>query len=135
MVESKLSFCSFRCDLCLAYHANIEAHPENRLILSDGWHTYIGFRIPPDKIICDGCTTEGKPTLDVDCPVRPCNIDRKLENCAYCEDFVCEKINERLANFDDIQQHFNQAIPEKDRERFILPYENMDRLKTLRNKK
>lgn len=32
--------CGYRCDLCLAYKPNVEAHPENRQRLSDGWHRY-----------------------------------------------------------------------------------------------
>ena len=26
------------------------------------------------------------------CEVRKCTIDRGLENCAYCEDYGCEKL-------------------------------------------
>jgi len=57
-MEPKLSLCGFRCDLCLAYKPNIEAVPENRQVLSDGWHEYFGFRLSPEAIYCEGCSAE-----------------------------------------------------------------------------
>ena len=134
-MEPLLSLCGFRCDLCLAYAPNIDAHPENRQILSDGWHKYFGFRLPPEEIYCEGCSAEGQPTLDRDCPVRPCAAARGMPNCARCQDFICEKLTERLIDFDQIQAKFDHPIPDEDRQQFLLPYENAQRLSELRIKK
>jgi hypothetical protein len=133
-MKPKLSLCGFRCDLCLAYKPNIETHPENRQLLSNGWHTYFGFRLPAEEIFCEGCSAESPTTLDRDCPVRPCVIVHDLPNCAYCEDYICEILTQRLVNFDDIQVECDAPIPEADRQCFILPYENEDRLRNLRQK-
>jgi len=128
----KLSKCGFRCDLCLAYGPNIETHPENRKILSDGWHTYFGFRIPPEDIFCAGCSSEGEPTLDKECPVRPCATSREVTHCGICDEYICDKLTQRLITFDEIQAKFSQPIPEADRQQFIRPYENAQRLEKLR---
>ena len=127
-MEPILSLCGMRCDLCLAYKPNVEAHPENRQILSDGWYKYFGFRVLPEEIQCTGCFAEGNPTLDNACPVRPCVIEHELQNCAGCEDYICARLKERLTTFEDIQAKFNQPIPEYDRILFIRPYENAARL-------
>ncbi len=132
-MEPKLSLCGFRCDLCLAYKPNIEAHPENRQVLSDGWHEYFGFRLPPESIYCEGCSAESNETLDGDCPVRPCVIAHGLENCAACEKVICDNLTKRLIDFDQFQAEYGKPIPEVDRQRFILPYENAERLKKLRH--
>ncbi len=132
-MEPTLSLCGFRCDLCLAYKPNIEAHPENRQALSDGWYKYFGFRLPPDAIFCEGCSAHSTTTLDRDCPVRPCVIAHKLPNCAHCEDYVCDSLTQRWIDFDEIQAGFGEPIPDADRQRFILPYENSVRLKALRD--
>ena len=56
-----LSRCGYRCDLCLAYLPNVEANESNRQILSDGWHSYFGFRIKPEETVCDGASlADGK---------------------------------------------------------------------------
>jgi len=130
-----LSKCGYRCDLCLAYKPNLELHPENKQILSDGWHKYFGFRIQPKDIYCDGCSSLKGKQIDSSCPVRPCVIERGIDNCADCEDFICEKLQTRMVDFQEIQKRFDQPIPEVDHARFITPYENRNRLITRRLKK
>lgn len=132
-METILSYCGMRCDLCLAYLPNVTNKPENRQILSDGWHQYFGFRMSPEEIHCHGCRNCVNLTLDEDCPVRPCVIERELENCAQCEDYICEKLKERLVDFEQMQSEHGQPIPPADRQRFIFPYENAHRLEAMRN--
>ncbi len=67
-MEPILTRCGYRCDLCLAYRPNIEEHPENQQALSDGWHKYFGFRIPPAAICCDGCMSPDSHLLDPGLP-------------------------------------------------------------------
>ena len=131
-MDEILSRCGFRCDLCMAYRPNIESHPENRQLLSDGWFKYFGFRIQLENILCEGCLNNQCVTLDQECPVRPCVVAHGFENCAGCEEYVCEKIKERLVTFEGIQAHFNEPIPVEDRNRFIRPYENKNCLETIR---
>lgn len=127
-----LSRCGYRCDLCLAFQPNIVAHPENAKLLSEGWFTYFGFRIPAEKINCAGCLSDSPETLDTGCPVRPCVVERGLQNCAFCGDFACDKLHERLVTFEDMQAKATHIIPLADRTNFILPYENQQRLEAIR---
>ena len=133
-MEPILSKCGYRCDLCLAYKKNLEKHPENRQVLSDGWYKYFGFRIPPENIYCDGCHAKDGKQIDSGCPVQPCVIKHGIDHCAQCEDYICEKLQSRMVNFQVIQARFDQPIPESDRVRFIKPYENKNRLVKLRLK-
>lgn len=127
-----LSRCGYRCDLCLAYRPNAEANPANRQALGDGWHKYFGFKIPPEKIICDGCMSENPRLIDTACPVRPCVMQRGLANCSECPDYVCAKLDERIVVYEALAEKHGGSIPEEDRERFIKPYENKVRLDRLR---
>ncbi|MBN2045067.1 MAG: DUF3795 domain-containing protein [Anaerolineales bacterium] len=131
-----LTRCGYRCDLCLAYRPNVERNPANQQKLSDGWFKYFGFRLPPETIFCDGCMAVGNPHLiDSACPVRPCVLSRGLENCAGCEDYICEKLAERLVDFESLLQKAGGAISEEDRACFLFPYENRPRLETIRSSK
>lgn len=125
--------CGYRCDLCLAYRPNVERNPTNQKKLSDGWYQYFGFRLPPLEICCDGCMSDNPQLIDKDCPVRPCVIDRGLENCSQCERYVCEKLVERLVILEEVQGRMNAEIPPDDYRCFIHPYENKLRLDALRN--
>lgn len=134
-MEAILSRCGYRCDLCMAYRPNVVANPSNQQILSDGWHKYFGFRIPAEKIVCDGCMADNPQLIDSECLVRPCVIDRALQNCAECADYGCEKLAKRLVIYEDIADRFEGAIAEEDRAGFIAPYENKIRLEALRAKR
>ena len=94
--------------------------------------TYFGFRIPPEDIFCEGCRLTEDKTLDKDCLVRPCAIARGLEHCARCDDYICEKLQERLVDFQQMQEEYGQPISHADRQRYIFPYENAQRLEALR---
>lgn len=134
-MEWTLSKCGYRCDICLAYKPNLEKHPENRQILSDGWHKYFGFRVQPEDIYCDGCLANEGKQIDIGCPVRPCAIEHGINNCSDCDDYICSKLETRMVNFQEIQAKFGKPIPDFDRERFINPYENEARLSALHLKK
>jgi hypothetical protein len=131
-MEPLLARCGYRCDLCLAYRPNVEAHPENPQILSDGWHTYCGFRIPPEDILCDGCPADPPRLIDRECPVRPCVLEREFSNCSQCGEYVCEKLAQRIVVYERIAERVAGPIPDVDRDRFISPYENRLRLDALR---
>lgn len=127
-----LTRCGYRCDLCLAYRPNVEAHPADREKLSDGWFKYFGFRIPPEQILCDGCMAENPRLIDKACQVRPCVIERAFENCAQCPDYGCSKLQERFVVFEEIKKKVNAEVPDDDFLCFIHPYENKKRLDVLR---
>jgi hypothetical protein len=129
-----LSRCGYRCDLCLAFKPNLKMSPSNRQVLSDGWFKYFGFRIPAEEISCDGCITDSPTLIDRSCPVRPCVIVLALENCSQCDGFAngCEKLTERMVDYQDVQQRVGLEIPDDDYQLFIHPYENKRRLEALK---
>jgi hypothetical protein len=131
-MEPILTRCGYRCDLCLAYKPNVEADPSNRQKLSDGWYRYFGFRLPPEAICCDGCMSADPRLIDQSCPVRPCVMERVLENCSQCDRYVCEKLTQRLVVFEEVKTRLNAEIPEEDHRDFIRPYENKKRLDSIR---
>lgn len=123
--------CGYRCDLCLAFRPNVVDRPESREVLSDGWYRYYGFRVPASEIWCDGCMTDDPELIDQRCPVRPCVIERGLDNCSQCEQYACEKLALRLVTFDEVEERVGEGISRADYERFIRPYENRRRLGAL----
>ncbi len=131
-MEPILTRCGYRCDLCLAYRPNVEKNPSDQQKLSDGWYKYFGFRLSPTDILCDGCMEEDPMLIDKNCPVRPCVIERNLNNCAQCAQFLCEKLKERLVTYEEIRSKMEHPISEEDYRDFIQPYENKRRLDAIR---
>jgi hypothetical protein len=93
---------------------------------------YFGFRLSPESILGDGCMANNPRLIDNGCPVRPCVIARGKNNCAKCEDYICDKLTRRLVVGEDIRQKAGGSVPEDDYQCFIRPYENKRRLEALR---
>jgi hypothetical protein len=116
--------CGYRCDLCPAYKGNIH-DPEDQQRTSDGWFKYYGFRIPPEKIRCDGCLDERPEArrIDTTCPIRPCAIARGVETCEYCPKCGCKKFASRTVTLERVEKRFGAPIPPADYRWFVLPFE------------
>ena len=132
METAILSKCGYRCDLCLAYQPNVEKE-DRREEFSDGLLRIYGERVPPEAIKCEGCVSSESPVLiDTGCPVRPCVVSKGIENCAYCDEFVCEKHKQRGVFREDLESKLGRKIDDRDYERFVKPYESEARLHRIR---
>ena len=91
MSEQMLSYCGIDCSACPAFMATQANDLEKLATLAGEW-----FDGATDYtiILCDGCKGEEHiMKWCAECPTRTCAIERELENCAYCADFGCEKLN------------------------------------------
>ena len=124
--------CGYRCDLCLAYKANVEER-DQRKILSAGWYDIYGFRIEPEDIYCEGCVSCDEPILiDKNCPVRSCVISKSLENCAECVDYFCDKLKERIVDRSDLERKLSRKLSDHEYMLFVFPYESKGRMEKIR---
>lgn len=132
MKTAIITKCGYRCDLCLAYRENV-AKKDERQKLSDGWFRIYGFRIPADKIICDGCVSCVNPRLiDKNCPVRPCVISKEFSTCAECGEFICDKLSSRIVSRKKLEKELGRVFSDEDYSDLIRPYESKPRLTHLR---
>ena len=126
-----VSLCGYRCDLCPAYNENTKSISDRQKV-SDGWLKYFGAKVPPEETgVCVGCLNEGKH-IDAGCPVRPCALEKGVDSCAHCKEFICEKLKSRVEYIEKIMKKFGKEIPEEDCNLFIKPYESRSRLMKLR---
>ena len=128
MIKKNMSFCGYRCDLCPAHVKNIDKLCD-RTTLRKGWKTFFGFDLPEERITCVGCSQKGTH-LDTDCPVRPCAMEKRIDNCSYCTFFdSCEKLQSRADIIDGLKKKIAGNISEKEYELFFRPYEGRRELK------
>lgn len=124
-----LSRCGYRCDLCPAYEPNLKTLADRQRI-SEGWLKYFGFRIAPEEVGCVGCLNQGKHAYE-NCPVRPCVVQRGLQNCAHCDNFGCEKLQPIMEFAKQLGKQF-ENMPAEDYVLFVHPYESKARLTQIR---
>jgi hypothetical protein len=90
MSEQMLSYCGIDCSVCPAYIATRANDIEKLTSLAGEWFDgSTNYSI----VLCDGCKSEDRVMKWCgECPARACAIERELVNCAYCEDYGCEKL-------------------------------------------
>ena len=98
-MEKIVSFCGIICEGCPVYWATKEKNKETkekmRVTIARLGSEHYGTEFKPEDITdCDGCRQEGGRLLRaaIDCPMRKCAREKKLQNCAHCPDFACENL-------------------------------------------
>jgi hypothetical protein len=128
-MEPIIAKCGYRCDLCPAYETNLKSDADKQR-MSDAWARYCGFQVPPEQIqSCPGCIVSG---ADPTCTVRPCAIEKDVENCAHCEQFVCDKLKTKMNFVEEKVKVDLSDIPEDDFNLFIKPFVSREYLDKIR---
>ena len=129
--------CGNHCTHCPSYKHNLRTDNDRRAC-SQGWHTYHGFRLKPEKLIaCDGCQPvpeNGNGTRYINCLIRRCALHNGVQTCAHCEDYPCQVITERVLGGDwlaDLTKKMG-SIPDEDFNQFIEPYLGIPHLDAVR---
>lgn len=90
MTTQLMAYCGIDCVTCPAYIATQADDIDKLTSLAQEW-----FEGSTDHtiVVCDGCKSDGR-TMQwcAECPTRACSIEKGLENCAYCQDYGCEKL-------------------------------------------
>ena len=135
-MNDDIACCGYRCKICPAYRGNITGKDWQQMV-SDGWFQIYGFRLSAEQCVCDGCLTKNYDNphrIDTECPVRPCVLAKNISNCAYCDEYICDKLLKRIVNPDEVMSRNNGKISSEEYERFIEPYDNKTSLDNIRKK-
>jgi hypothetical protein len=98
-MKAMISYCGLSCHECPALLATKADDDEKRKECAAVWSKEYGRELDPSSINCNGCLTEGEPVFghcNV-CEIRACGKEKKVVNCAYCDDYVCEKLEKFFA--------------------------------------
>lgn len=127
MVGKLIGKCGYRCDLCAARSKD----PQIRKKLVDGWRKYLGHtNYTVENVQCEGCQGKGK-LADKKCPIRPCAINKEVENCAFCDEYPCEVLKDFAARREDFLKRFPD-ISEEDYNLCLRQFESIPELIALR---
>ena len=90
---NRIAFCGVDCWECPARVATLKDDWFARRELAAEWTT-CDYPVMAEDINCEGC----QPGSDVlfifcrECEIRLCGINRKVQTCASCSGFPCERI-------------------------------------------
>jgi hypothetical protein len=99
-METVIGFCGIDCGKCPAYIAKKENNDELRKKTAEEWSKMFGTQFTPEGVNCDGCAVQGQHIIYCEqlCDIRKCAVEKKVENCAVCADYGCEKLEAFLKN-------------------------------------
>ena len=108
-MDEHIACCGLPCHTCVILLATQESDPEKkhhmRVEIAQHIEQHYGTKLKPEEVAdCDGCRS-GERLFSKECAIRECVRKRGLANCALCEDYACEKL----------EQFFNQEPEAKKR--------------------
>jgi hypothetical protein len=89
-----LSCCGLNCSKCEAYLATQADNDEMRAGVAKEWSERYNADIKTEHINCNGCRSDGSKFFycsDI-CELRKCCLEKKLDNCAACNMYACDKL-------------------------------------------
>lgn len=95
-MSEMISICGLKCNTCDAYIATRDNDDKKRAETAAVWSKMYDADLKPEAINCGGCTS-GDGVLFQHCTVceiRKCGLARGVVNCAHCDDYACEKLEE-----------------------------------------
>ncbi|MCP4680713.1 MAG: DUF3795 domain-containing protein [Desulfobacterales bacterium] len=94
-----IAFCGIKCYECGGFLATKNNDDAKRAEVAQLWSKLYNADIKPNDINCDGCLSEGENVFSHCnvCEIRKCGKEKGVSNCAYCDEYACEKLNELFA--------------------------------------
>ncbi len=112
-MEKMIAYCGLICHTCAIFLATREKDDEKRAQM----RAEIALKIkelygkeykPEDINDCDGCRTKSGRIFCKDCQIRNCAKAKSIENCAYCTEYACEKLQEFFSTDTDAKKRLDQ---------------------------
>lgn len=94
-MEQMIAFCGLTCSGCGAYLATKNNDNAQRIKTAEEWSKQFGHNFKPEEINCTGCVSKDKLKFAYCnvCEIRKCGTEKDVKNCAYCDDYACEKLD------------------------------------------
>ena len=109
-MEKIIAYCGIDCSACPAYVATKKDDYKELKKIAEQWSTdSISFK--PEDMYCDGCNTDKRIFIWCsECQTKECCSDKQLENCAYCDDYICDLLKKSLENNDAASKEILEEI-------------------------
>ena len=95
-MSKMIAVCGTVCSECPCFLATQKDDDAKRKETAETWSKMYNADIKPEDINCDGCMSDGTRIFNYCniCEIRKCAKEKSVENCAYCNEYACEKLTE-----------------------------------------
>lgn len=97
-MDAMIAYCGLACEPCPIHLATLEQdkfkQQAMRAEIAKICTEQYGMNLRAQDITdCDGCRKSARLFSGcARCEIRKCAIERKLESCAFCDEYACEKL-------------------------------------------
>jgi hypothetical protein len=93
-MKEMIAYCGITCTECPAFVATQKDDPDERTRVAEMWSKEFNVELKPEDINCDGCLADSSRLFSHChvCEIRKCGQEKEVINCAYCDDYGCEKL-------------------------------------------
>ena len=102
-MESMIAYCGLTCDSCPIHLSTLEVDKARQLTMRESiaeqCSELYGMILKPEDITdCDGCRADTGRLFSgcLNCEIRKCANQKKIESCAHCTDYACARLNEHF---------------------------------------
>ena len=109
-MEEMISVCGLLCSECGALIATKSDDDEKRAEVAETWSKQYNVDIKPEDINCDGCLSDSERLFShcKVCEIRKCGKERSIANCAYCDEYACEKLEKFFQMVPDAKKRLDE---------------------------
>ncbi len=93
-MNGMIAFCGINCDGCKALIATKKDDMKMKREIVEEWGKEFGMQLKAEDVNCVGCLVADGPHMNYcsTCEIRKCGTEKKVDNCAYCVEYKCEKL-------------------------------------------
>ena len=93
-MKPMIAGCGLDCTACPVFIATRENSDEKREKVAREWSKLFKYEFKKEDMNCEGCKSAGGRLFGhcANCDIRKCVSEKKIENCAHCGDYACEKL-------------------------------------------
>ena len=90
-----IACCGLDCSTCGAYIATKDDDDSKRAEVAKEWSAMYNADIKSEDINCNSCCSEEQKFSYCNvCEIRKCCMEKELENCAGCDMYTCNKLED-----------------------------------------
>lgn len=102
-MKKMIAYCGLSCNSCPIHLATREENPYQKRKLKQSiaelcTKQYGMILNPEDVNDCDGCRADTGRLFSgcLNCEIRKCAIRKQLESCAFCHEYICDKLEKHF---------------------------------------
>lgn len=114
-MDNIIAYCGILCSECPAFIAHKENNDELRKKTAEEWSKAFQSDIKPEDINCEGCLVTDGVHIQYcsSCELRKCGVEKKVKNCAYCDEYICEKLKTWFERVPEAKERLEQIHKNK----------------------